>query len=190
MTKKIAVLCLIIFQTLSLSVKAQRIYTLTEAISAPIDSVLRLDLRKNKLTEIPKEIYQFKKLKELDLSQNKLTYLPDDFYFPELEILNLEKNDLDTFSNCICNLITLKSLYLGKNKIRYFPENIAQLQELIILDSWFNPIQDLPMSLTQLKKLRFMDLRGITYTKEFQKKWTELLPWVKIEFDLACNCAN
>jgi Leucine-rich repeat (LRR) protein len=165
-------------------------YSLAEASQVSVDSVLRLNLSKKKFTEIPSEIYRYKNLKELDLSQNKLTHLPDDFYFPNLEVLNLEKNDLDTFSNSICQITTLRQLYLGRNDIHSFPECITQLQELVILDAWFNPIQDLPMALTTLKKLRSMDLRGITYSKEFQKKWNALLPWVKIEFDVGCDCAN
>lgn len=165
-------------------------YSLGEAATVSVDSVLRLDLSKKKYVEIPTEIYRYQNLKELNLSQNKLTHLPDDFYFPNLEVLNLEKNDLDTFSNSICQITTLRQLYLGRNKIHSFPECIGQLQELVILDAWFNPIQDLPMALTTLKKLRAMDLRGITYSKEFQKKWNALLPWVKIEFDVGCDCAN
>lgn len=165
-------------------------YSIEEAGAVPVDSVFRLDLSKKKYSEIPSEIYRFKNLRELNLSQNKLTHLPDDFYFPNLEVLNLEKNDLDTFSNCICQITTLRQLYLGRNEIRYFPECIGNLQELVILDAWFNPIQDLPVALTSLKKLRAMDLRGITYSKAFIKKWTALLPWVKIEFDVGCDCAN
>lgn len=191
--KTIAVLFynILLLWSVNLIAQPDRIfYSLEEAATVSVDSVLRLDLSKKKYSEIPSEIYRYKNLKELNLSQNKLTHLPDDFYFPNLEVLNLEKNDLDTFSNCICQITTLRQLYLGRNKIHSFPECIGQLQELVILDAWFNPIQDLPMALTTLKKLRAMDLRGITYSKAFQKKWNTLLPWVKIEFDMGCDCAN
>lgn len=165
-------------------------YSLDEALAANPDSVYRLDLSKNRLTIVPETIYRFKNLQELNLSQNKLTSLPDTFYFPNLQILNLEKNNLDTFSTAICQNTQLRTIYLGKNNIRYLPECIGNLQELVTIDIWFNPIQDLPMALTTMRKLRAMDLRGITYSNDFQKKWNTLLPWVKIEFDLGCDCAN
>lgn len=165
-------------------------YSLEEAAMVPVDSVLKLDLSKKKYHEIPAELYRYTSLKELDLSQNKLVRLPDEFYFEHLEVLNLEKNDLDTFSLSLCGLTSLRQLYLGRNKIKSLPECIGSLQELVILDAWFNLIRDLPMALTTMKKLRFMDLRGITYSKNFQKKWNELLPWVKIEFDLGCDCGD
>ncbi|MBK9190064.1 MAG: leucine-rich repeat domain-containing protein [Crocinitomicaceae bacterium] len=165
-------------------------YSIEEAATVHPDSVYRLDLSKEKLTEIPETIYIFKNLRELNLSQNKLTSLPDNFLLPNLEVLYLEKNDLDTFSNSICLNTSLTHLYMGKNNIKYLPESIGNLQNLVVFDIWFNPIQDLPMALTTMKKLRFMDLRGITYSKDFQKKWNALLPWVKIEFDLGCDCAN
>lgn len=168
-----------------------RVFTsLEEANAVSSDSVFRLDLSKRRLTEIPPAIYQFKNLVELNLSQNKLVTLPDDFYFPKLEVLNIEKNNLDTFPACICKLTTLKNLYLGRNEIKSIPECIGALQNLVTLDVWFNLISDLPQALTTMKNLRYMDLRGITYSNDFQKKWNSLLPWMKIEFDVGCDCAN
>lgn len=184
-------LSFILLLSFELLAQPDRVFTsIVEAQSVHPDSVFRLSLTKNKLQNIPPEIYVFKNLKELNLSQNKLTSLPDDFFFPNLEILNIEKNDLDTFSNAICNNVSLKQLFLGRNKISVVPECIGNLTELVVFDIWFNPIRELPLTLTNLKKLRSMDLRGVTFSKEFQKKWSELLPWVKIEFDLGCDCAN
>jgi len=192
--KNFVVICWITLFLLSISTSySQRnriFYSIDEAQSVSPDSVFKLHLTKQKLREIPTSIYVFKNLIELNLSQNKLRNLPDDFYFPNLEILNIEKNDLGVFSESICKHANLKSLYLGKNNIAELPECIGDLKNLIILDLWFNPIRDLPVSLTQLRNLRSLDLRGVTFSKEFQKKWNALLPWVKIEFDLGCDCGN
>jgi len=165
-------------------------YSLEEAFAVNADSVYRLDLSKNKLSTLPETIYQFKNLRELNLSQNKFTSLPDNFYFPNLQILNLEKNDLDTFSSSICQNTQLRNLYLGKNDIHYLPECIGNLQELVTIDIWFNPLKDLPMALTTMRKLRAIDMRGVTYSNDFQKKWNALVPWIKIEFEMGCDCAD
>jgi len=168
-----------------------RIFTsLEEAATVHRDSVFRLDLSKNKLQTIPKEIYSYKNLRDLNLSQNRLSSLPDDFYLPNLEVLNLEKNDLDTFSNSICKNTSLHYLYMGRNDVAVVPECIGSLTELIVFDIWFNPIRELPLTMANLKKLRHLDLRGVTFSNDFQKKWNGLLPWVKIEFDMGCDCAN
>jgi len=168
-----------------------RIFTsLEEAATVHRDSVFRLDLSKSKLQTIPKEIYSYPNLRDLNLSQNKFTSLPDDFYLPNLEVLNLEKNDLDTFSTSICKNTTLQYLYMGRNDVAVVSECIGSLTELIVFDIWFNPIRELPLTMTNLKKLRHLDLRGVTFSNDFQKKWNGLLPWVKIEFDLGCDCAN
>jgi Leucine-rich repeat (LRR) protein len=183
-------LAILLLPFLSTFAQADRIYTYEELSTANPDSVFRLDLSKNKFHQVPSDIYKFKNVTEVNLSQNKLTSLPDEFYFPNLQVLILEKNDLDTFSQAICNNTTLTQLLMGKNDIQVVPECIGNLTELTVFDIWFNPIHELPLSLTQLKKLRYMDLRGVTFSNDFQKKWTTLLPWVKIEFDLGCDCAN
>lgn len=165
-------------------------YSIEEAKTVPVDSVFNLSLTKMKYEEVPQELMQFQNLRELDLSQNKLTSLPDNFIFPHLQILKIEKNNLDTFPAAICQNTQLRELYMGRNEVEYISECIGNLQELVKFDIWFNPIADLPQAFTTMKKLRYLDLRGITYNKEFQKKWSTLLPWVKIEFDVACDCAN
>ena len=143
--KLIVAIFLVAAQSISTSNFAQvgKVYTsIEEALLAHPDSVYRLDLSKKKYRQVPAEIYRFKNLTDLNLSQNKLISLPDDFYFPNLEVLNLEKNDLDTFSTAICQNTSLKQLYMGKNDVAVVPECIGNLTELVIFDIWFNPITD------------------------------------------------
>lgn len=168
-----------------------KMYTsLEDALAVSPDSVFRLDLSKKRYTELPQEVMQFSNLRELYLSKNKLDSLPTNFFFEGLRILDLSKNKFKIFPADICKNESLRNLFMGKNKMSEIPECIGNLHDLIILDIWFNPIDDLPESMTKLRNLRSLDLSGLNFTKDFQKKWTELLPWVKIEFETACDCAN
>ena len=181
-----------ILLTSSISYSQQdKMYTsLEDAMAVSPDSVFRLDLSKNRYSEIPEEIFKFKNLQELYLSKNKLDSLPAHFFFNNLRILDLSKNKFEIFPASICKNESLRNLFMGKNKMSEIPECIGNLHDLIILDIWFNPIDDLPESMTKLRNLRSLDLSGLNFTKDFQKKWTKLLPWVKIEFETACDCAN
>lgn len=163
---------------------------LDKALAVPADSVYRLDLSKQKLTELPKDILQFKNLQELNLSKNKLTHIPSWFYFEDLRTLDISRNKLETFSESITKCSSIRNLFLGKNQIKTFPESIGNMANLIVLDVWFNPLEDLPESMTQLRNLRALDLSGISFNKEQQQKWSEMLHWVKIEFEATCDCQN
>ncbi len=189
MIKKLVLLFLInILSGTSFSQENYLYKSLEEALSANPDSVYRLDLSRNQLKTVPEELIQFKNLRELDLSKNKLTELPETLIFEHLEVINLTKNKFEVFPTVICKNTALKQILLGKNSLTEIPECISNLKELVILDVWFNLVTEIPASMVKLKKLRSFDLRGMSYSEEFQKKWRELLPWVKIEFDLGCDC--
>jgi Leucine-rich repeat (LRR) protein len=162
--------------------------SIEDALTVPVDSVFRIDLSGNRLKTIPTALMQFKNLIELDLSRNKLTALPEDFLFPNIEVLNLTKNDFEVFPEAICSNTSLRQLLMGKNKLSTLPTCIGNLTDLVTLDIWFNQVIDLPESLTQLKKLKTIDFRGMNYNDDFQKKWIDLLPWVKLEFEIGCDC--
>ena len=189
MTRLLAfIFWVILFQNNAISQKDYLFESLEEARTVHPDSVYRLDLSRNQLKEFPLEVLKFKNLRELDLSKNKLTELPNGFVFENLEVLHLTKNKFEVFPTVICSNIALRQLFMGKNHLSELPNCIGELQELIILDAWFNTISILPESLSQLKKLKSFDLRGMNYSDEFQKKWNDLLPWIEIQFDVGCDC--
>jgi len=176
--------------TQSESAKDKIYDSLEEAMKVHPDSVFHIDLSGKRLTELPSQVLAFKNLISLDLSKNKLTSLPDSMLFKHIEVLNLTKNKLTVFPSVICQQTTLKQLFLGKNKLEALPSCIGQLTELIILDAWFNLITELPEDMSSLKKLRTLDLRGMNYSEDQQKKWQALIPWVKIEYDVGCDCGG
>ncbi|NOQ71605.1 MAG: hypothetical protein GQ574_06375 [Crocinitomix sp.] len=186
--KFVTIFCISIFQVIGYSQTNHLFESLEEALQVHPDSVYRLDLSRASLKEVPKEIFNFKNLRELDLSKNKLTELPNQFVFEKLEVLHLTKNKLEKFPKVICKNKNLKQLFLGKNRISEIPECIGELSELVIFDIWFNTISVIPDSITKLRKLRSFDLRGMNYSDEFQKEWRDKLPWVTIQFDVGCDC--
>lgn len=176
--------------SLSFAQSDKTFYSLEEALSVPADSVYKLDLSKSKFKEFPTEIFQFKNLEWLSLSKTKLSELPSEFYFPKLEYLDLSKNDFGVFPEEICEIQSLKVLHLQKNHIVEIPSCIGQLSQLEHLDLWFNLIETIPEEFANLRALRFVDFRGMTYTNEFQDGWRKKMPWVKFEFELGCDCGN
>ena len=189
MTKRLAFLFWInLFAGIGFSQMDYVYKSLEDALAAPPDSVYRIDLSRSRLNEVPAELSQFKNLREVDLSKNKITDVPIDFFSDQLEIINLNKNKLDHFPEALCKHKNLKELYIAGNNIDEIPESIGELTNLVVFEIWFNPISIIPESMTKLRRLRTFDLRGMNYSEEFQQKWHKLLPWVKIEFDVGCDC--
>lgn len=192
MIKQLVLVCWLSFLTAGFAQSGAdnyRVYkSLEEALEAHPDSVFYLDLSGERLTELPKEVLTFKNLISLDLSRNKISTLPDSMEFLNLEVLNLTKNKLTVFPKAICAQTKLKQLFLGKNKLESLPPCISQLQELVVLDAWFNLIAELPETMSEMRRLKSLDLRGMNYSEEQQKKWQAMMPWVKIEYDMGCDC--
>ncbi|HIP37593.1 MAG TPA: leucine-rich repeat domain-containing protein [Crocinitomix sp.] len=172
--------------------QTQKLFTsIEEAFLVPVDSVYRLDLSKQKMTKLPKEVSKFINLKELYLSKNKLHALPNHLLnLQKLEVLDLSKNNFKNFPPQLCSLQSLKQLFLGRNNIQVIPDCIGQIKNLEILDLWLNPIGNLPQTISNLKKLKVIDLRGINFSATSQEVIKALIPWAKVEFNKGCDCAH
>ncbi|PRQ20551.1 putative P-loop containing nucleoside triphosphate hydrolase, leucine-rich repeat domain, L [Rosa chinensis] len=100
-----------------------------------------LNLRRNKLNEVPKEIGELIHLRYMDLSYNRdFKELPDavcDLY--TLQTLVLEFcNKLEKLPKAMGKLINLKHLYVGGcSKLRYLPKGIGSLKSLQVLDCFY-----------------------------------------------------
>lgn len=135
-----------------------------------------LDLSKNKLKTLPKDVGQFKELKILNVSNNLLEKIPEEINcllkietlqmncnllksLPPLNNLTSLKrasfgdNQLNVFPECLCELKYLEALDLSKNNITQLPEMIKQ-SRLVELNLNQNQIRKLPIGLAECSRLK------------------------------------
>lgn len=162
--------------------------TLSEAKRHP-ENVFHLNLRKQKLTEIPPEIFQFKNLKTLNLSKNKISQVSTDIaLLSNLRELDLSNNNIELLPMEMGLLSNLKKLILGKNEIYSLPSSFGNLSSLEYLDLWSNNLVELPKEMSALTNLKILDVRLIQMNKQKQEAIQRLLPKTIIYFSNSCNC--
>ncbi|MEH2339011.1 COR domain-containing protein [Nostoc sp.] len=116
---------------------------------------------KEKLTEIPAEVFQLEWLEVLNLSGNQLTTLPEAIArLQQLTSLYLYGNQLKTLPEAIAHLQKLASLYLYDNQLKTLPEAIASLPQLTYLNLSGNQLKTLPEAIARLPQLTTLDLSG------------------------------
>lgn len=127
-----------------------------------------LDLSHQKITIVPNEIGQLKKLTLLNLGWNDIVELPYTItQLTNMEILVLEGNYstinttklnivdvIDKFKN----LSKLKDLNLGFNYLTHLPSEIGFLKNLITLNLSHNVLDYLPSEIGELKNLTTLNL--------------------------------
>ncbi len=166
-----------------------REYTSLETALANKDQVVKLNLRKHKLKEIPEDITQFPNLQVLNLSKNKLTTLPSFVgQLSKLTHLDVSRNRIDTMVPEFCNLTNLREFHAGMNEIRYLPDSLHNCERLQVLDLWSNNIGSLPESTTAMRYLTEVDLRAISMSESEQKAIRAIVPQATIHFSQHCNC--
>lgn len=165
-------------------------YTLEEALKQDPLNVYKLSLKKQKLTELPPEIFEFKNLQVLDVQKNKLKTFPKQITdFKYLQELILTANKIEIIPKELGKLIHLKRFAAGSNEISSIPAEIQKLKRLAFLDLWGNNIGSLPSEIQELKEsLKEIDMRQIQMNKEEHQEIQDLLPNTKIKFSQACNC--
>lgn len=166
-------------------------FTLSEARSVPEDEVHALDLSKMRLSFIPNEIVKYKNLRHLNLYKNKIAELPDFIVdFKHLIDLNLGKNQFSIYPSILCKISSLRFLSLNQNKFSLISDCISNLTELEYIDLWDTPIETFPNAFLTMRKLKEIDMRGVIYGFNYQRKWTNQLNWMKINFDAPCDCMD
>jgi hypothetical protein len=142
-----------------------------------------LDLSGVNLRILPKEMMQCKHVRMLNLSNNDISILPSWFgdVFQFVESLDLSHNKLFELPQSFEEMDRLKSLDLSYNKFEYFPQIIAymnievlnishnymliiqsdfMMDNLINLDVSYNYLLRLPETISDLKKLKSLNIQN------------------------------
>ena len=121
-----------------------------------------LDLKGNKLTELPDEIGLLQNLTSINMSANKFRSIPICITkIPALKYILLEWNrNLEKIPEQFFELTNLKNLRLGDTGISEIPDNISKLQNLSGLDLSLTMITIIPESVGKLSCLTQLGLGG------------------------------
>ncbi|KAF1385193.1 hypothetical protein PFLUV_G00105190 [Perca fluviatilis] len=142
-------------------------------------NLLVLDLSRNSITEIPKQIGQYvyltpkrvlsynrvqfvpeelsgcESLERLDLAMNRsLDSLPDQLSnLKKLQHLDLSMNEFCCVPDCVVALPALQWLDMGGNRLQYLPEDIHRMEELHSLWLQRNQLEKLPGNIVRMQRL-------------------------------------
>lgn len=161
-----------------------------EGLSKP-DSVLILDLSRQKRKDIPEDIRKFVNLQELRIARNDIRELPPWIgELKELRRMDASNNRLRSIPPEIGKLKNLVFLGLNRNLIESLPPEIGNLSALEVLELWDNELYLVPDEIKHLHHLKVLDLRGILFSAGEQKRVDALLPEAEVLFSPPCNCKN
>ncbi len=144
--------------------QAQTCFKSIEAAKASGEKVEWLDLSKQKLEYLPKELFDFKDLKRLNLYRNRLS------------------GDLDSLSL----LTELRYLNIASNNVSSLSAKLSCL-DLDTLIMWDNPFYEFDTALSAWD-LEYLDLRAVQMTRQEQAAIRSLFPKARLRLDHPCNC--
>lgn len=129
--------------------KSRKLENLIESILS-LKSIKKLDLRFNRLSNIPKLINY--SIEELDLSYNKIVKLPKFNKLPGVKNLNLKSNRIRALPKSIGSLCSLENLNLRNNMLTYLPSSFNNLTCLKTLDLHGNKFDKINVNLNKTLK--------------------------------------
>lgn len=123
--------------------------------------VVTVQLKENKLEEIPPYFSRFTRLQRVDLSCNKLPAFPRALLnLKGLIDCNLEGNLLSTLPAEMKALVKLQTLQLSDNQLKIVPRVISRLTALKTLGLALNELASVPDALERCRSLEAVDFSG------------------------------
>ncbi len=154
------------------------------------ESVIKLDLSKQKLTEVPEDIRKLTNLQYLDLSKNKITVIPHWIgELKNLQFLVLSKTKIDSLPPEFGDLANLKYFIMNRSELQKLPHTIGKLKELRYMDLWGSNLSYFPFELSYLSdNLRILELQDVLISSRLQASLKAELPNTTIAFTPSCAC--
>ncbi|BDS12481.1 leucine-rich repeat domain-containing protein [Aureispira anguillae] len=118
-----------------------------------------ITLKDCKLDAIPVVLSKIPSLVELNLAENRIaaTTLANKCFWPNLEKLNLDRNNLTTIPDWVYEHGQLKQLFFSNNKLQNFDQRLCKLEYLQNLRVDANRITALPSEILNLQQLIFFN---------------------------------
>ncbi|XP_062599827.1 leucine-rich repeat and calponin homology domain-containing protein 2-like isoform X3 [Saccostrea cucullata] len=124
-----------------------------------VDTV-SIDLSKNRFTEIPVEIFEYRSSECLNCYHNAIKFFPEALLqLQNLTHLCLSRNQLTVIPPFIKCLQALEVFLASHNKLVSLPEEIGELKRLMEIDVSCNEISCLPSQIGDLKSLQCLNVR-------------------------------
>jgi Leucine-rich repeat (LRR) protein len=124
-------------------------------------NVIKLDISRNLLSEIPKEIGQLINLKTFNCFDSEISDIPTEIgQLINLQYFNCKYNLISKIPKEIGQLINLEYFYCHKNQILEIPKEIGQLINLKKFNCYMNNIPEIPREIGQLINLQIFDCRN------------------------------
>lgn len=143
----------------------QRVFTSLDEALKDKDTACLLDLSRQNLTSLPRDIGRLAILRRLDLSHNQLTDLPPEIgWLRELRYLDLSHNQLATLPDQIGWLRKMTTFKVSDNVLSSLPRAIGHCIELRSLDVSNNQLKQLPPDIRWLTNLSTLNLSGNAFT--------------------------
>ncbi|CAG2203780.1 Leucine-rich repeat-containing protein 69 [Mytilus edulis] len=127
-----------------------------------LDCVVHLQLRGNKLKDLPIELSHLFQLQILNCGNNELEDLPEVLeYLTMLEKLHLFNNNLKNLNpKVLTHLRNLTFLNINNNQLKTFPPEICRLSSLQHLSCTNNQLTELPVEMCALIRLEEFHVAG------------------------------
>ncbi|XP_066450010.1 leucine-rich repeat and calponin homology domain-containing protein 4 isoform X2 [Eleutherodactylus coqui] len=167
-----------------LNVSGRRLKELPGSVrNSDLTDVIRADLSRNRLSELPVELCHLVSLESLTLYHNCLrTLSPSLSNLQVLTYLNISRNLLTSLPPHVCRL-PLTILIASNNKLTSVPDEVGAMMSLRQLDISCNELQSLPAQMGSLRSLRELNVRRNQLTS-LPAEISEL-PLTRLDF--SCN---